>query len=329
MRIHLQSHRSPQNFPLDQATWEAACARSPDISSGHQVTYGDDLAAFQAALPEVEVLIAQTAAMADMLAAAAFTAPRLRMVFCTSAGLEKLSPFDWLPEGVPVLNNRGTHAVKAGEYGIMALLMLASRIPAITTAQRDQQWLPLHGAAIGGRRTTIVGLGALGGSVATHAKHFGLHVTGIRNSHQPHPACDQVLALDSLDSVLPATEFLFLATPLTPATKNLLSRERIALLPKGAGIVNIGRGGLVDQDAVMDALDAGHLGGAILDVFTPEPVPPGHRLWTTPNLLMTPHVSADDPHTYNPRTLDIFFQNLRALRDGKPLPNRFDPARGY
>jgi glyoxylate/hydroxypyruvate reductase len=109
----------------------------------------------------------------------------------------------------------------------------------------------------------------------------------------------------------------------------LLDRRRIGLLPAGAGVVNIGRGALLDQDALCDALDAGALGGAILDVFVPEPVPPGHRLWATRNLVMTPHVSADDPLTYNPNSLDIFFQNLRALRDGAPLPNRFDIARGY
>ena len=326
MRIHLQSHRSPQNFPLDAEVWNAACARAPDIAAGHQVSYGDTPEAFAAAAPEMEVLISQTAALAPLVP---FTAPNLRMVFCTSAGLEKLSPFDWLPPGVPILNNRGTHRVKAGEFGLMAILMLASRIPALGTAQREQRWAALHGSVLAGRHLVMVGLGALGGTTAQHAKTFGMRVTGIRNTPTPHPACDEVLPFEALDSVLPEAEFLFLAPPLTPATAGMLSRERIAMLPRNAGVVNIGRGGLIDQDALLDALDEDRIAGAILDVFTPEPVPPGHRLWTTRNLLMTPHVSADDPLTYNPRTLDIFFENLRALRDGKPLPNRFDPARGY
>jgi phosphoglycerate dehydrogenase-like enzyme len=165
--------------------------------------------------------------------------------------------------------------------------------------------------------------------VAEHAARFGLKVTGVRNSPKPHAACETVVTMAELDSVLPTTEFLFLAAPLTDATQNLLNRARIRLLPPGAGVVNIGRGGLVEQDALLDALDSGHLSGAILDVFVPEPVPAGHRLWTTKNLIMTPHISADDPVTYNPRSLDIFFENLRALRDGKALPNRFDPAKGY
>lgn len=326
MRIHLQSHASQHNFPLDEQTWSEAAARAPDVSAGHHVSHGDTPEAFQAALPDVEVIISQTAALAKLLP---FDAPNLKLVYCTSAGLDRLAPFDWLPPGVHLMNNRGTHAVKAGEYGLMALLMLANRIPALVTEQREQRWNALHGAVLATRHVVVVGLGALGGSTAEQAARFGMKVTGVRNTPAPHPGCATVIGMDGLDAVLPTADILFLAPPLTPATEGLLSRDRIALLPKGAGVVNIGRGGLVDQDALLDALDSGHLGGAVLDVFTPEPVPQGHRLWTTPNLLMTPHVSADDPTTYNARSLDFFFDNLRAYRDAHPLPNRFDPARGY
>jgi phosphoglycerate dehydrogenase-like enzyme len=94
-------------------------------------------------------------------------------------------------------------------------------------------------------------------------------------------------------------------------------------------VVNIGRGPLLDQDALCDALDSETLAGAVLDVFEQEPIPPDHRLWTTPNLVITPHTAVDDPNTYNPRSLDIFFENLRALRDDRDPPNRFDITRGY
>ena len=124
-------------------------------------------------------------------------------------------------------------------------------------------------------------------------------------------------------------DFLVLACPLTAATRGLMSRKRLECLPSGAGVVNIGRGELLDQDALCDLLDQEHLSGAVLDVFTPEPIPPGHRLWSTRNLIISPHTSADDPATYNARSLDIFLDNLRAWQDGRPLPNRFDIARGY
>lgn len=330
MRIHLQSQVSQHNFPLDEAVWREAAGRAPDVSGGHEVSFGETEAAFRGVLPEVEVIVSQTAGLANLLPVLRDAgAPRLKMIYCTSAGLERLAPFSWLPEGVALLNNRGTHAVKAGEYGIMALLMLASRIPALVTLQRREEWRALHGSVLAGRHVVVVGLGALGGSIAHQAAAFGMRVTGVRATDQGHAACSEVVRMEGLDGVLPGAEFLVLAPPHTPETEGMLSRTRIAMLPRGAGVVNIGRGALVDQDAVMDALDSGHLGGAVLDVFTPEPVPPGHRLWGTPNLVMTPHVSADDPATYNARSLDIFFENLLAMREGRAMTNQFDPVRGY
>ena len=329
MRIHLQSKPSATNFALTQANWDKAAASAPDIATGHTLSFGETPEAFAAAMQDAEVLVAHTAAVADAIAGGLPPSPKLKLIYVTSAGLDKLAPFDWLPDGVALLNNRGTHAAKAGEYGLMALLMLVNRMPAQLTNQRDGKWSMMHGSVLAGHRVVFVGLGTLGGSAAAHARTFGMHVTGVRTTATPHPACHDIIAIDALDGILPQTEILFLATPLTPATKGLLSRARIAMLPKGAGIVNVGRGGLIDQDAAFDALDSGHLGGAILDVFDPEPLPPGHRAWTTKNLVITPHNSADDPNTYNDRSLEILFDNLRAHRDGTPLPNRFDIARGY
>lgn len=325
MRIHLQSQLGTTNFPLTEAVWADAAARAPDVSAGHALSFGTDPEAFERGMQDAEILIAHAAALLGGLP----PAPKLRLVYVTSAGLEKLAPFEWLPRGVKLLNNRGTHAAKAGEFGLMALLMLVNRMPALFTAQREGRWRQKHGSVLAGHHVVVVGLGTLGGTTAQHARQFGMRVTGIRTRAEPHPGCDRVLAVADLDAVLPEAEMLFLATPLTDATKGLLSRARIALLPNGAGVVNIGRGALLDQDALLDALDSGRLGGAVLDVFDPEPVPPGHRLWTTPNLIITPHTSADDPNTYNARSLDIFFDNLRAFQDGRPLPNLFDPVRGY
>lgn len=326
MRIHLQSLPEEPRFALTPELWHAAAARAPDIADGQDVTFGSTEADWRAIAPEVEVLVTQTGMVGRLVP---LGAPGLRMVFCTSAGLDKLAPYDWLPPGVALLNNRGAHATKAGEYGLMALLMLATHVPAFVTAQRAGTWRPMYGSVLAGQHVVVVGLGSLGGSVAGHAKRLGMRVTGVRNRVAPHDACDTVVGMDGLDAVLPEADMLVLAPPLTPATTGMLDRRRIALLRPGAGVVNIGRGALLDQDALCDALDAGRLGGAVLDVFTPEPVPDGHRLWTTPNLLMTPHVSADDPATYNPRSLDIFLDNLRALRDGQALPNRFDLEAGY
>ncbi len=325
MRIHLQSKPSASNFELSREVWADAAARAPDVSEGHALSFGVDSAAFAAGVADAEVLITHTASLLDGMP----PAPKLQMVYVTSAGLEKLAPFDWLPAGATLLNNRGAHAVKAGEYGLMALLMLVNHLPALVTAQRDGIWMPRHGAVLAGRHLVVVGLGTLGGTAAAHARAFGMRVTGVRTRAEPHPACHRVVAVDDIDGVLGEADFLYLATPLTPATRHLLHRARIALLPKHCGVANVGRGPLIEQDALLQALDEGRIAGAVLDVFDQEPIPPGDRLWTTRNLIITPHTSADDPATYNARSLDIFFDNLRALRDGTSLPNRFDIDRGY
>ncbi len=324
MRIHIQNLTGGNSEPITPAEWSAATARA-GLADVHDVSFGKTLPEFAHAMQDAEALVTSTHATKELFPV---KAPALRVMFCTSAGLDPV-PFDSLPPGVQVLNNRGVHGPKAGEFGIMALLMLANRMPTLANRQAEGRWDRVYGSILAGRRVAVVGLGSLGGAVAEHAAHFGMHVTGVRARPAPHPACAAVAPTEELDSVLPDTEFLVLACPLTHATRGILSRHRVGLLPPGAGVVNIGRGGLVDQDALLDALDSGALSGAVLDVFVPEPVPPGHRLWTTPNLVMTPHVSSDDPLAYNPRSLDVFLANLAALEAGKPMPNLFDRARGY
>jgi glyoxylate/hydroxypyruvate reductase A len=330
MRIHIHNLPDDPLFEIDRPMWEAACARAGAIGAGHDVSIGSSDESLAAGLRDAEALITVTPAVAEkVIPLLPAGAPKLRYLFVTSAGLDRLAPFDWLPPGVALMNNRGTHSVKAAEFGLMSLLMLANRIPLFVTNQRAGRWEKVWGSVLGGRRLTIVGLGGLGGPVAGEAARFGMRVTGVRATPAPHPACARVIGMAEIDAVLPETDYLVLACPLTEATRNLMDRRRLGLLPAGAGLVNIGRGALLDQDALCDLLEAGHLSGAVLDVFTPEPVPPGHRLWSVPNLIMSPHTSVDDPATYNPVSLDIFFANLLAARDGRALPNLFDIARGY
>lgn len=326
MRIHLHNPKDDPLFDFSLSMWQDAATRAPEIAQGHHVTLGTTADDFAAAMAETEALVCDVGVIRTYFPC---PAPKLKLLFVTNAGLDRLAPFDWLPPGVILMNNRGTHATKAGQFGIMGLLMLANGVPRMVTHQRAGRWRKLWGAVVGRRPVTVIGLGTLGAAVAEQATRFGMTVTGVRANPAAHPVCDRVVGPDQLDAVLAGTEFLVLACPLTDATRGLIDRRRLGLLPKGAGIVNIGRGELVDQDALCDLLESDHLSGAVLDVFTPEPIPEGHRLWTTPNLIISPHTSADDPATYNPRSLDIFLDNLRAYQDGKPLPNRFDIARGY
>jgi len=326
MRIHIQNAADDDVYLIDNNQWLAALGRAGRDKSQFEVSFGRSAEDLARGLSDADILITQ---VGQIVGRFPLPAPSLKMIFCMSAGVDKLAPFDWLPDGVALLNNRGAHGAKAGEYAIMAVLMLASGMPRLIGAQREQQWVKQPASVLGGRRLTVIGIGGLGGAAAHAARHFDMHITGVRTRGEPHVACDHVVTTAALDEVLPHTEFLVIACPLTPATRNLIDRRRLSLLPRGAGVVNIGRGPLLEQDALCDLLESGHLAGAVLDVFTPEPVPAGHRLWTTPNLIMTPHCSSDDPNTYNPRSFDIFFANLKALETGAELPNRVDTSRGY
>lgn len=319
MRIHVQIPPGDAEFAITPAQLHTAAAGMP-----YEASFASEPAGF---VPDgVELLIGSTPTLRALLP---LDAPDLKLVFVNAAGVDGLAPFDWLPPGVTLLNNRGTHAVKAAEFITMAALMLSARMPALAAAQQAGQWRPVFTPPLATRRVTIIGTGDLGSAGARALRALGVRVTGVRSQPAAHPDFDAVHASGALEAVLPETDILVLACPLTPATAGLLSRARIALLPPGAGVVNIGRGRLLDQDALCDALDAGHLSGAVLDVFDPEPLPEGHRVWRTANLVVTPHISCDDPASYNARSLSILFANLRARAEGRAMPNRVDTARGY
>jgi phosphoglycerate dehydrogenase-like enzyme len=330
MRIHIQNPPGERLFAVTPAQWQAALSRATGASP-FEVSFAEDDAGFAAAMRDAEVLLTWTKEVKTRfpLGALPGIAPRLKVIACTSAGLDRLAPFDWLPAEVLLLNNRGTHAAKAGEFALMALLMLAAQIPRIAAAQREERWDSRFGSVLAGRTLCAVGLGSIGGAAARHARAHGMRVIGVRATPAPHPDCDEVHGTAALDQVLPQSEFLLLACPLTPATQGLMDARRLALLPRGAKVVNMARGLVWDQDAACDLLDSGHLEGCVTDVAVPEPLPTGHRLWRTAGMLVVPHVSSDDPLTYNDRTLDILLHNLAELRAGRPAPNRVDPARGY
>ncbi len=237
MRIHLQNPDNDPLFDFSSAMWEAAAARSPDIGAEHEISLGRSADDFAAAMHETEALITDVSVIKARFPC---PAPRLKLIFLTNAGLDMLAPFTWLPPDVVLLNNRGTHAIKSGEFGIMSILMLANRVPAMVTNQRKGDWRKLWGSVLGGRPLTIVGLGSLGGAIAEQAARFGMRVTGVRSNPAPCPSCTTVISPDALDAVLPHTEFLTLACPLTATTRGLIDRRRLQSLPAGAGVVKSG-----------------------------------------------------------------------------------------
>ncbi len=310
---------------MSAARYDAAALRHPEIAAHVTATIDFDLDHFDESMATADALVTWDLPTEDLRA----RAPQLRWIHIIGAGVEHLQPLDWLPAGVTLTNNRGVHAEKAGQYGLMALLMLNSALPRLVGAQRAHRYVASFTTAITGKVLLVVGAGALGSAVARQARRMGLRTVGVRRRPRRTAGFDEVHPVTALDRLLPGADFVVVTAPATPETAHLIDERRLGLMKPGAGLVNMGRASVVDYEAVATALRAGDLGGAVLDVFDPEPLPAASPLWEVPNLIITPHVSSDDALTYAPRTLDLVFENLGRLLAGRRLKNRVDPARGY
>jgi len=254
---------------------------------------------------------------------------QLRLIQLTNAGVDNLAPFGWLSPHTALCNVSGIQAAKLQEWAAMALLMLNAQMPHFATAQRAGLWSRRNTPVIAGKTAMIFGTGSLGTAAARAARSLGLHTIGIRRSPAPAEGFDDVLGLADHIAALPRADFVILALPLTPGTRGLAGPAFFAAMRPGAGFANVGRGALVDQPALCAALERDHIAGAIIDVATPEPLPVDSPLWSTPNLVITPHVSCDDPLTYIPDALDVLIDNLQRMTHGQPFRNQVDPALGY
>ncbi len=326
--LHVHVKTSPDSeavFRITPELFEQAMARHPALADRVSVSFNAGLEGFADAMVDADVLVTWDLPRKDV----AGYAPRLKWIHVIGAGIEHLQPLDWLPSGVALINNKGVHAPKAGEYGLMALLMLNSAMPQLITQQRAHRYREIFTGTLTGKTLLIVGLGEMGSAVARAARLHGLEIQAIRRGGEESPLADAVHRPDALDTLLPQADFLLLTTPLTEETRGLIDQRRLALLKPSAGLINMSRAGVVDYAALADALTSGQLAGALLDVFDPEPLPADSPLWDVPNLIMTPHVSSDDLDAYIPRTLDLLFENLRHHFAGEPLKNRVRPELGY
>lgn len=258
-------------------------------------------------------------------------APRLRWVQATSSGIGPLVDRLGLA-GAPLVitNAAGIHAQPLAEFVILAALHFAREMPRLEAWKGERRWERFCGRELSGSRMTLIGLGRVGSRIAELSAALGLQVTAHRRTTggQAPPHVRRVVDADGLDAALAETDVLVLAVPDTPDTRHLVDRGRLELLPAGAVIVNVGRGSAVDQQAMIELLQSGRLGGAALDVFEEEPLPPDNPLWAMPNVIVSPH-SASTVVQENDRLVELFIDNLHRHLDGRPLVNVFDPARGY
>jgi phosphoglycerate dehydrogenase-like enzyme len=324
LRIHVENdpHHS-EVYHITPALFGRRVRRSPGLAGRIAITYGQDPALLDAALAESEVLVVGNidgTGLADR-------APRLRWIQTTTAGVEKLAPT--LPDSVVLTNASGVHGPKGGEYAMTALLMLNHRVPHFATAQRAGRWEQAFTTPIAGKMVLILGVGAMGSAAARLARRFGLRIFGVSRSGKANPLVDRMYTPAALRRALPQADFVLATLPLTAETRGLVGRAELDLLPRHAGIVNLGRGAVIDSDALADKLRRGELSGAVLDVFSEEPLPASSPLWTVPNLIISPHCAADDSTSYAERALDIFVGNLERYLAGRRLVNLVDKTLGY
>ena len=261
-------------------------------------------------------------------------APRLRWLHSPAAGVGGMLFHEMVASPVVITNSRGMSAGTIGEHVLAVTLALFRRLPHAFRSQAAREWAQdAIGAEgnrlIAGARVLVVGLGAIGGAVAHRMTLLGARVTGLRRRASGVVHGEWTVAPgDRLHDLLPAADVVVIAAPHTRDTRGLIGRRELSLMSRDAILINVSRGQLVDEPALIDALRMGTIGGAALDVFVDEPLPPDSPFWTLPNVLVTPHTSGFRPDHWDAAT-SLFAENLALFDAGQPLVNVVDKLAGY
>jgi phosphoglycerate dehydrogenase-like enzyme len=334
-----------------------AIALSPILSARYR---SQDLERIQAAAPGARIVTLSREGLTDepvddvevllrgWLSSDAFDrllarAPRLSWVHSASAGVERALTPAARERGLIITNARGVFSRPIAEYVLMMILAVSRRLPGLLELQRERTWQPLEGVELRDVTVGIVGLGSIGRAVAGLATAFGCRVVAVRRRSEADAGrtaddgetapfreltLDRVGGPEALGDVLAESDFVVLAAPLTPETRDLIDEAALARMKSTAWLINIARGALVDDRALLAALRAGTIGGAVLDTFRDEPLPPTSPFYDLPNVIVTPHTSWSSGRVLD-RSVELFCDNLRRYAAGEPLLNVVDPAAGY
>jgi phosphoglycerate dehydrogenase-like enzyme len=271
---------------------------------------------------------------AERLRAVLAGAPKLRWVHTFSAGVDRHLPAMATYEHVVLTNNSGAYDVPIAEHVIAMIFAAAKRVPEHLAAQGRREWQrEVPHAEVRGATLVILGMGSIGGELARLAGGLGMRVVGVRRdpSHRgasPAPSVDRIVSPDRFVEVAREADYLAVTAALTPQTRGMVSSEVLAALKPTAWVINIARGPIVDEAALVAALTERRIGGAALDVFETEPLPAESRLWSLDNAILTPHVSNSSPRVRE-RSLALVAENVRRYKAGEPLLNLVDRTVGY
>jgi phosphoglycerate dehydrogenase-like enzyme len=273
-------------------------------------------------------------------------APHLTWVHSATSGVERALTPAALARDVLVTNARGVFSRPIAEHVLLMILAVSRHLPELLELQRERTWQPLEGRELRELTIGIVGYGSLGKSVASLASAFGSRVVALRRRPEGgadaaapagadeddgfpfEPRVDRVVGPDRLHELLAESDIVVLAAPLTPETEGMIDEAAVAAMKRDAWLINVARGRLVDDTALVRALRDNRIGGAALDTFRDEPLPPGSPYWELPNVILTPHTAWSSARVLD-RSIDLFCDNLVRFSRGEPLRNVVDPAAGY
>jgi phosphoglycerate dehydrogenase-like enzyme len=258
-------------------------------------------------------------------------APRLKWMQVVSAGVDRHQGTEIWKSNVILTGVSGIHATPIGEFVMGFILMLAKGMPQAFQQKQKREWQRYMPHTIRNKTLGIVGLGHIGAEVARLAKTFGMKVIATRRSvKKPGKAknVDLLLPSSQMKEMLAQSDYVAVCLPLTPETRHIISDAEFKAMKPTSYIINIGRGGLIDQGALIRALDAKKIAGAALDVVTPEPLPKDSRLWNFENVILSPHI-AGGMEDYMERATDIFCENLKRYLEGRKLINIINKKKGY
>ena len=254
--------------------------------------------------------------------------PRLRWIAAASAGVDYLMFPALVGSDVVVTNSAGIFDGAMAEYALALVSAVCADLPATIRLQGRREWLHRETRRLAGSEVLVLGAGGIGRAITRLFSSVGAHARCLARTPRVDPEIGPIAGLGELRDLLPAAGFVILALPLTPATARIISAPELALLRDDAWIVNLGRGLLIDEPALVAALAARRIGGAALDVFTAEPLPVGSPLWDLPNVIISPHMSGDF-RGWDTALTGLFLAQLKRYRVGQPLANVVDKNLGY